>query len=80
MLRLELTAQALKQLRSVPKRDRDAILDKLAAHAQANTGDVKRLKGSSAFRLRHGDWRAVFEHKGETLLAPEIAHRREIYR
>jgi mRNA-degrading endonuclease RelE of RelBE toxin-antitoxin system len=39
-----------------------------------------RLAGSDMLRLRHGDWRAVFEDTREQIIVHFIGHRREIYR
>lgn len=78
--RLELTAKALKQLRSIPTEDRDALLAKLETYARSGLGDVKKLKGTSSLRLRHGDWRAVFDREKSVAQVLDIAHRREIYK
>ena len=43
-------------------------------------GDVKRLKGSDLYRLRHGDYRAVFAVTATALEVRAVAHRREVYR
>ncbi|HAH09278.1 MAG TPA: plasmid stabilization protein [Alphaproteobacteria bacterium] len=80
MQTVELSAKALKQLRSLPLVDRDVLLNKLQTFAQTGRGDVKKLKGSHFFRLRHGDWRAVFDRKDNVLFVLDIAHRRDIYK
>ena len=80
MIKLELSAKALKQLRSIPIADRTALLEKLEAYARTGLGDVKKLKGSSLYRLRHGDWRAVFDREKSVAQVLDIAHRREIYK
>lgn len=72
--------QAAKDLRSMPAKDAEAILAKLEVYAETRDGDVKELKGQpGTFRLRHGDWRAIFEMAGN-LLVLRVAHRREVYR
>ena len=44
-------------------------------------GDVKRLKGSSDFRLRAGDYRVRFEIQADgSLRILQVKHRREAYR
>ncbi len=72
--------QAAKDLRSMPEKDAAAVLDKLEAYAASGVGDVVELKGQTGtFRLRHGDWRAIFEIVGHVLVL-RVAHRREVYR
>ncbi len=42
--------------------------------------DIKRLKGESAFRLRVGDYRVIFEVEGSTILILKVGHRKNIYK
>lgn len=75
------TAQALKALKRMPEADAQALAAKLEMHAtDRKAGDVKRLKGSDLFRLRHGDYRAVFAATATALEVRSIAHRRDVYR
>ncbi len=69
---------AQKGLRRMPAKDAAALVAKLEAFAETGEGDVKKLAGGPFHRLRHGDWRAVFEIEGD-LLVVRIAHRREVY-
>ncbi len=81
MLEVVYTITALKALRRIPANDAAAIMGKIDAYAADRTkGDVKRLKGSELFRLRHGDYRAVFAVTGNVLEVRTIAHRRDVYR
>ena len=81
MLDVVYTITALKALKRIPTDDAAAIMEKVDAYAADRTkGDVKKLKGSSLFRLRHGDYRAVFAVTGNVLEVRTVAHRREIYR
>ena len=41
--------------------------------------DVRRLKGSSLFRLRVGDYRVIFEIQNATITIIKIGHRQHIY-
>ena len=41
--------------------------------------DVRRLKGSSLFRLRVGDYRVIFEIQNTTITIMKIGHRQHIY-
>jgi mRNA interferase RelE/StbE len=50
--------------------------DGLAARRHAN---VKSF-GGNLYRLRVGQWRAVFYIEGDKLIVARIGHRREVYR
>jgi mRNA interferase RelE/StbE len=41
--------------------------------------DVLRLKGSTDFRLRVGDYRIIFSVEGETITILKLGHRKNIY-
>ena len=41
--------------------------------------DVRRLKGSSLFRLRVGDYRVIFEIQNTTITIMKIGYRQHIY-
>jgi mRNA interferase RelE/StbE len=73
------TNVARKGLKKMPAKDRAALMAKLDAYAASGQGDVKPLVGSSFFRMRHGDWRAVFEIE-DGILVVKVAHRREVYK
>lgn len=74
------TRTAIKALKKMPAKDRNAIMAKLDRYAAGGVGDVVALKGSDLFRLRHGDWRAIFEEDGTVVAVLKIANRREVYR
>jgi mRNA interferase RelE/StbE len=72
---------ALKALRSMPKKDGEALLMKLEAYAsQGRSQNVTKLVGSQMLRLRHGDWRAIFEESDAEIIVQAIGNRREVYR
>lgn len=79
-MQVTLSRTAIKALRHMPAQDAKALLAKLDHWAQTGQGDVRALTGEPGlFRLRHGDWRAVFELR-EGVIVLLIAHRREVYR
>lgn len=41
--------------------------------------DIKKLKGSSDFRLRVGDYRVIFEIDGSKIKILKLGHRQNIY-
>jgi mRNA interferase RelE/StbE len=70
----------------MPRRGREALLDKVEAFAVAPftaNPAARPLRGhSDVVRLRHGDWRAVcrLDRATDTVILERVAHRREIYR
>ena len=78
------TRDAIKELRGMPARDRDRMLvrlDDYAASPDDARHDVLPLAGEpGGFRLRSGDWRALFTLQGSEMTVYRIRHRREAYR
>jgi len=48
-------------------------------YATNGSGDVKRLKGGSACRLRIGDWRVIFIEDARSITVIAVGNRNEIY-
>jgi len=78
-MQIAYTNIARKGLKKMPVKDRESLIAKLKHYVATDEGDVKRLLGSDYLRLRHGDWRAVFEVK-DGVLVVRVAHRREVYK
>lgn len=58
------SARAQKELKKLPAKDAQAVLAKLAKYAETGEGDVKKLQGTEGtYRLRHGNYRALFERR-----------------
>ena len=78
------TRRAIRDLAGLPAADRARIRERLTAYAAAPDAagqDVKPLRGTpGGFRLRRGDWRALFTLSGDTVTVYRVGHRREIYR
>jgi mRNA interferase RelE/StbE len=74
------TRTAITALKKMPGNDRDAIMAKMNNYAAGGIEDVVALKGSDLFRLRHGNWRAVFEQDGTVIAVLNVAKRGEVYR
>ncbi|MCB8837674.1 type II toxin-antitoxin system RelE/ParE family toxin [Aurantimonas sp. VKM B-3413] len=72
------TKAARKGLKSMPAADQRAMVEKLVRYAETGLGDVIKL-GQPGYRLRHGDWRAVFELV-DGIYVIRIAHPRDVYR
>ena len=83
-MRLIYARQALRDLRALPATDRLRIVERLDAYAaepEAPQHNVTPLVGTAGgFRLRSGDWRALFTISGDEMTVFRIGHRREVYR
>ena len=78
--RIEYTATALDDLRSLPSREADQILRKVLRLEQGLHGNIKRLQNAdAAFRLRMGDYRVLFDVIGDKILIQRIGNRKDIY-
>ena len=81
---LIISARVFKQLANVPKADSRRLLERLEAIAlvpEAHHSGVTALTGEEdAYRVRQGDWRAVFRIEDGDVIVDRIAHRREVYR
>lgn len=57
-----------------------SAIDALAEQWPVTRLDVKRLHGSDAWRLRVGEYRAVFQPVDGMLVFTRFAHRSQVYR
>jgi mRNA interferase RelE/StbE len=79
---LRVPRQARKELERLPKRIAEAILDGLEdidarpAHPHPH---VKHL-GGDTYRLRVGDYRAIFDKVGGDIIVRSALHRQEVYK
>ena len=73
-----------QQLRKLPRPARDRVLDAIEdlADDPHPFGSRKLVDGQSAWRIRVGDYRVIYEIDDGELLVTVIraAHRREVYR
>lgn len=78
---VDITPRAQKDLDSFPTHDRDRITLRLYALRGGLVGDVKRLRHTFPdFRLRVGDYRALFAIEAGHIVVYRVRHRREAYR
>ena len=80
---IQATQSAAKALDRLPKEVRERVLDALVVlESQPRPPGSKKLVNRSAWRIRVGDYRVLYEIREEKLviLIVEIGHRREIYR
>jgi mRNA interferase RelE/StbE len=73
-------AQEFDALDPVVRSRVERALDQLATNPIAVRGQIKRLRGDPALRLRVGDWRIILEPRRDKIVVLAIAHRREVYR
>lgn len=75
------TRRAAKDLEDINRSDVERILDRIQALRDDLQGDVKRLTGTtSEYRLRIGDYRALFEVEDELITIHRVRHRKDVYR
>ncbi|MDD5650119.1 MAG: type II toxin-antitoxin system RelE/ParE family toxin [Candidatus Nanoarchaeia archaeon] len=43
------------------------------------SGDIKKLKGQEGYRLRIGDYKAVFDIELDKIIILKVGHRKHIY-
>jgi mRNA interferase RelE/StbE len=81
---LILLRPAVKEFLAMPKRERDQMKNRLEAIASDPDGthpSVIAMRGEPAgrFRVRQGDWRAIYTLIDRDVVVIRIAHRREVY-
>ena len=78
---IELKPKAEKDLKSLQKGDIVRVADRLRLLENDMQGDVKRLSNHSPeYRMRAGNFRALFEVVGDRIIVYRILHRKDAYR
>jgi len=71
---------ALEDLKALPRNFRDSITRKIYAMKNGLPGSVKALRGLDySHRLRLGDYRILFDLKGEEITVHRVLNRRHAY-
>ena len=74
----------LRQLAAIPRRDRGRLLEALemvAAEPATRFPFVTEMVGQpGVWRLRKGDWRAVFRWRDADVVVDRVGNRRDVYR
>ena len=74
MYDIQLKPRAIKDFRDLPKLDARRVSEKLKQLEQGLAGDVKRLTDfTPEYRLRVGDYRALFEVENSTIVVYRIS-------
>jgi mRNA-degrading endonuclease RelE of RelBE toxin-antitoxin system len=82
-MQLLIEKEAARRLLDLPMKARLALIERLEAVAAARHPNVQALRGQAdAFRLRQGDWRAIYviDRKAGQMRVTRIAPRGEVYR
>ena len=76
-----LKPKAEKDLKALPPQDAARVVERLRRLENNLEGDVKKLTNHQPeYRMRAGDWRALFEVAGNEIVVYRIIHRRQAYR
>ena len=69
---IEFKPRAMKDLKAIDRREAHRVVEKIKAMRDNLAGDVKRLTNSTPeYRLRVGDYRALFEVEGAKVVSIE---------
>ncbi len=76
---------SVRALLAMPKKDAERLRERLDAIAAAPADrhpavEVMQGKPVGRFRVRQGDWRAVFRIDGADVVVERIGNRKEVYR
>ena len=81
--RLFIKPSAVKELEEVPLKMRRQLVSRIRRLAgEPRPAGCEKLTGTGRYRIRQGDYRAVYEIDDERLrvVVVKIGHRREVYR
>lgn len=77
MLLIKYSKQAIKFLKKQDMASRTRII---SAVESLPSGDVKKLRGTNLYRLRVGDYRIIFDRRGNIIFVEKIDSRGEVYK
>ncbi len=76
----ELKPKAIKDLNSIPPKERKRIVTRIEQMEEDLQGDVKKLTNHTPeYRMRSGNYRVLFEIEGERIVVYRVLHRKEAY-
>jgi mRNA interferase RelE/StbE len=77
----ELKPKAIKDLKSIPLRDRRKIIERIDMMEDDLSGNIKKLTNHTPeYRMRSGNWRVLFEVEGSKIIIYRVLNRKEAYR
>lgn len=78
---VELKPTAIKDLKNIPEKEVARIIAQIESLEDDLKGDVKKLTNfTPEYRMRAGNYRALFEVNGDRIIVYRIKHRKDIYR
>ena len=78
---IEFKPRAIKDLKALPAAEVRRIMAKIEALGNDLAGDVKNLTDfTEEYRLRVGNYRALFEVEGEKVVIYRVLHRKDAYK
>ncbi len=81
MYEIEIKPNAEKDLRAIDKKEAVRILEKLLSLENGLSGDIKKLTNfTPEYRLRIGNYRALLEIDGNSIIIYRVLHRKESYK
>ena len=81
--KLFIKPSAAKEIESLPKNDRQRIIDRIQLLAkEPRPVGCTKLSGEEKYRIRQGDYRILYDiHDVELIVAVvRVGHRRDVYR
>ena len=72
--------EAGRAFQKLPEAVQESISRKLYLYGLTGQGDVKRMVGQNALRLRDGDYRVIFEETATLLTIVAVGQRGHVYR
>ena len=77
---IDFKPRALKDLKSLPKKVQQQIMERIEDLEDDLTGDVKKLTNfTPEYRLRVGKYRVLFEIEDDKVIIYRIRHRKDAY-
>ena len=81
--KVEIKKSAVKEIESLPKRDLQAVLEKINSLTEnPRQHGCEKLSGQEKYRVRCGDYRILYSIEDAILVVcvVKVGHRREVYR
>jgi mRNA interferase RelE/StbE len=76
----ELKPKAIKDLKSIPLKERERIVGRIERMEDDLQGDVKKLTNHTPeYRMRSGNYRVLFEIEEDKIVVYRVLHRKEAY-
>ncbi len=77
----EFKPKAIKDLKSIDKKQAEKIFESIEKLENNLSGDVKKLTNfTPEYRLRAGNYRVLFEIHNENIIIYRVLHRKDAYK